>query len=329
MKNCIHWLIPGESINIESISESSLASIRLRTAVARDYLRSTNFKLTVGDTIDFKSNIIIVGKVGSNAERYNYWVNQIINFKKFGAKIILDYSDHHLGFNSPMRKFYESFFNFADLIVTPSQKMTDNLMDYWSGLNCIIPDPIEVEFLTPKKNKNSYIHMLWFGHASNIDYLIDYVKRESLLNEKNKYLTVMSNHNGLDLFETKIKKLSNTNNFELINWSKDLMSEVALKADICLIPSSIDDPRKSGVSSNRLLTALALGLPTLATNMPSYQEFGKYFLDMDKYSPDYMYENIIEQKRLVSVSQNNVLKKYSKTNIGKMWFDVINLTKSI
>jgi hypothetical protein len=51
----------------------------------------------------------VIGKIGaSNSNiRENLWINQIVQQKKIGAKIILDYTDDHLNFKSPMTSFYE------------------------------------------------------------------------------------------------------------------------------------------------------------------------------------------------------------------------------
>ena len=133
----------------------------------------------------------------------------------------------------------------------------------------------------------------------------------------------MSNANGLDLFVKLLKINTNIKNIDLLDWTKDSMSEVALQSDISLIPSAKDDPRKSGVSSNRLLTSLALGLPTLATSMPSYVKYKRFFLDIDVFSIEFMIENLNIQKLLVVEAQKHYLSAYSIENIGKLWLDFI------
>lgn len=66
----------------------------------------------------------------------------------------------------------------------------------------------------------------------------------------------------------------------MAEWSIDTMREAAQQSDVCLIPSDTQDPRKMAVSANRLITALALGLPTAADRLESYAEFGEYFTDI-------------------------------------------------
>jgi hypothetical protein len=59
------------------------------------------------------------------------------------------------------------------------------------------------------------------------------------------------------------------------------MVAAARVAEFCVVPSNNWDPKKSGASSNRLLTAPALGLPTAVSMIPSCQEFSEYFFDLD------------------------------------------------
>ena len=165
--------------------------------------------------------------------------------------------------------------------------------------------------------------LLWFGHASNIEFLIKYIQKENIINNVKLHLIVMSNINGIQILNNSISNCNLSKNMTSLIWSKNLMSEVARKTDICIIPSSQEDPRKSGVSSNRLLSSLALGLPTLSTSMPSYQEFNKYFLDIDLFSIEYMINNIGKQQELVANSQKEVLERFTNNSIGKLWFNLI------
>jgi hypothetical protein len=324
MQKKIHWLKSGDSSNdLKLLLCSNLASTRLRTAVASQYLFKNNFQVSYGDTIVGNPDLIIVGKIGINKDRFEYWVKQIEEYKKIGSKIYLDYSDNHLGYDSAMKKYYEVLIKLSDQVIASSDQMKENIKKYWIGPISIIPDAIEVPFLHHKNKINSITQLLWFGHASNIEYLVKYIHKESLINNKKYHLTVVSNTNGLELFVKNIKIKEKPKNIDLMSWTKDVMCEVALKSDISLIPSSKDDPKKNGVSSNRLLTSLALGLPTLATSLDSYQEYKKYFLDIDMFSIDYMMENLNFQKLLVDEAQKNVLNKYNIDNIGRMWLEII------
>ena len=324
MKKKLHWLSPGKNSDcVDTLLNSNLASTRLRTAVAYQSLTNNNYQITVGDSILSDSLAIVIGKVGANVDRFEYWKEQIKKHKINKSIIYLDYTDNHLGFDSPMRKYYEYFLEVSDYIIVPSEKMQDNISIYWGGPVKIIPDIIEFDFLEPKNYINSVPQLLWFGHASNIEFLTKYIQKENIINNVKLHLIVMSNINGIQILNNSISNCNLSKNMTSLIWSKNLMSEVARKTDICIIPSSQEDPRKSGVSSNRLLSSLALGLPTLSTSMPSYQEFNKYFLDIDLFSIEYMINNIGKQQELVANSQKEVLERFTNNSIGKLWFNLI------
>ena len=73
------------------------------------------------------------------------------------------------------------------------------------------------------------------------------------------------------------KKAPKGLNIRLAQWSKDNMRKAAKMSHYALIPSSKNDPRKSGVSPGRLLTSLALGLPVICEDLHSYMPFSKFF----------------------------------------------------
>lgn len=322
MLNSIHWLTAGKSSdNIELLLNSNLASVRMRAAVACQVFKNNKIKTFIGDSVAANTESIIVGKTGTNEERIKYWLNQIESFKKKGVRIYLDYTDNHLGFESPMREYYRILINICDHVIVNSCQMEQNIKQYWRGRISIIPDIVEVKIKPPKKNINKIPHIFWFGHASNINYLIDYLKLTNFTKQAQIHMSVMSNQIGLDIFKKEINLRST--NIDLVNWSLESMESIGKMADIALIPSSTVDPKKSGVSNNRLLTSLALGLPTLATPMHSYKQFDKYFLDIDKYNIDDIFQDIEKQKFLVAEAQDVVINKYSKENIGKQWLELI------
>jgi hypothetical protein len=78
--------------------------------------------ISVGEFIPEIANIILVGKIGANdiIRRTKLWLDQIQSSKNKNIKIFVDYTDHHIGFESSMRIFYEAVLKLADCIITPS-----------------------------------------------------------------------------------------------------------------------------------------------------------------------------------------------------------------
>ena len=98
----------------------------------------------------------------------------------------------------------------------------------------------------------------------------------------------------------------------------------AKTCDICVIPSDKRDPKKQGAGHNRLITALALGMPVIATTLPAYAEFKDYFIDEnDEKITDVLKDpNIMKDK--VLLAQKKIVPTFNKIYISKKWHKVFN-----
>ncbi len=317
----IHILIPWHS-HPSDLHYSKLASVRLRSAVAFQSLNNRGHQLSVGEQIPANSDIVLVGKIGANdiAARSLSWLDSIAKAKKNGSKIFLDYTDHHLGFDSPMSDFYKSAVGIVDTCVTSSERLNLKLNEFFSGEIHVIPDPIEIP-VSPPRLVTAIKTILWFGHASNVGYLIQWLEGLPIGNSFN--LIGLTNENGFKLFSSYRFSTQTQVHANFFEWSIENMIQAAKHADLCVIPSDINDPRKVGASSNRLLTSLALGLPAAATILPSYQEFSEYFLDLES-NPLVLNAGEIEKLTdSVAEAQKHVIPHYSMECIGQKWFELL------
>ena len=66
-------------------------------------------------------------------------------------------------------------------LILPSEKMKQNIDSDWDGFTSVIPEPVELDFLDPDSQKPDYSEMtaLWFGHISNLHYLLKYIATTS------------------------------------------------------------------------------------------------------------------------------------------------------
>lgn len=318
----IHFLIPWDA-DSSKLHTSSLASIRLRSAVALESLNGTKQQVSVGNSPPKKVDIVVIGKIGLDnfGERSISWLSSLNLAKKNGAKIFLDYTDHHLGFDSPMKSFYENALNLADICITPSGEMKAALAKYFPGKIHVIPDPIEVPLIEPKVTSEVRT-VLWFGHSSNAEFLAKWLVE--LPAEKSFSLVVLSNPTGQEIISERMSAVKAKIRVSLQQWSIPRMVYVAKLADLCVIPSDADNPRKAFASSNRLLTALALGLPTAATQIPSYQEFSDYFADIEADPLLLDGQELARLTGLVKKAQREVLEDYSKKSIGYQWEQLLS-----
>ena len=115
---------------------------------------------------------------------------------------------------------------------------------------------------------------------------------------------------------------------EVRTWSIDEMIHTAKICDLAIIPSDPNDPQKAGVSSNRLITALALGLPTAADIISSYKEFNEFFIDIRSKqflnllnNPDYFHSQVFK-------AQKEIVPLFFQDIICQKWIDFFSKLKS-
>ena len=327
LKMKIHWLIPGNYKSIEDISKAQLASIRMRTGLVAKYSSDIQIEFSSGDHVDQKADVIVVGKIGVDCHngRDNLWLKYLLKAREQSKIIVIDYTDNHLAFiNTSMGVFYKKILPIIDKAIVPSSHMSVLLSQFFKKEITIIEDPLEIESISPKipthKNK---IPFLWFGHASNISYLIQYLKNP-LLCDVGVKLNFLSNNQGIELLLLH-KHLLNANiEFNISEWTLQNMINAAKISDACLIPSDLNDPLKSGVSSNRLITAFALGLPVTADLLESYAPFSDYFHNIREEPLSVFIKQLNLYVKKCELAQANVVSEFRQDNIVKKWNSFFN-----
>lgn len=332
----IEWLNSSGSNSIDNLKYSNLASIRLRTFVAAQAACSAGFQTVLSDgESNKKSDIIVVGKIDyiSDKNRPARWLSQIKKQKENKTKIIIDYTDHHLESDTLASAFYRAAIPLADFVVCSSKKLKQHISRIFGLESIVIEDPIEVPILKPIYKNNSLKTILWFGHASNLDYLINCL--EEYFSEENKArLILMTNAFPLPDKYAKRLDIPQLKNIEInvISWSKDDLIAASKISDFCIIPTGFNDPRKNGASANRLLTSLALGLPTLTDSLDSYQLFSDYYYLINKENISRMIENPEINENKFFELEKLISEKYTQEIIGKNWISLIkniNLPKKV
>ena len=317
--NHIHWMMPGQPTSLFEINNSNLASIRFRAGVALKEMAARNWNISMGEVVP-ETDVLVIGKIGSHQihDRAPVWISQIKKTKAMGASIYLDYTDNHLGFMSSMSNFYLNALALVDYCVCPSEAMKMLLEKYWGGPIAVIGDPIEIDVQSPKIAVPPQRTALWFGHSSNIGYLKLFLER-SFKPDNDYRIIALSNVEGVKWFKESNPLLPANVQVELGLWSVQSMLKFAQIADVCIIPSDISDARKSGVSANRLITAMALGLPIAADRLPAYVEYSEYFIDIR--SKDF-YILISDPQLYIDLTlsaQTQVVPKFSLDKFGVHW----------
>lgn len=316
----LHWLISGSaSKDIGLLKNSPLASIRLRCAPSIDAALKLGWTVSFGETVVKNASVLIVGKIGANnlSERQPHWLSQIKEAKK-NAKVYLDYTDHHLGYESEMSNFYRHSLSLLDGAIAPSEAMRQLLSSYWTGPITLVEDPLEIPLNAFKQSQGEPVTFLWFGHSTNIQFLIDFLRTGFQAGDKFR-LIVLSNEIGLNHFASSQVSSAAQIEIQMALWSIETMLEASKISDACMIPSDINAPNKMGASANRLLTALALGLPVAADNLLSYMDFSDYYCNIRSEEFRDFLKNPALYKRQVQDAQLSVLPSFSMKAIGKKW----------
>lgn len=318
----VHWLIPGESYQLDLLQKADMASVRMRAGLVCKYSHTMGMVFTAGDTVNPAANVVVVGKIGSDCDkgRANHWLAQIRKSNLENKKIIIDYTDNHL--DSPgtaMGEFYKLALPFVSKAVVPSRKMMELLRNFFHEEIEIIGDPIEVNITPVKAPKYKDMHsILWFGHSTNIPYLTEYLECKNLC-DIGFNLIVLSNSVAIKNLRSRAIEVRRPLQLQIAEWSIANMQYAAGLCDACIIPSNIADPKKSGASSNRLITALALGLPTLAENLSSYMEFQAYYSDIRSMSLSKFFDQIDVSLMRTKKAQDEALVEFMPENLAKLW----------
>jgi hypothetical protein len=314
-------------VGAEQVLGSGLASTRLRAGSLITAIPS-DFPITFGERVPPDCRILLVGKIGADnvSRRSAEWLSSIETVRRSGGAIVCDYTDHHLGFSSPMRDFYARALEFSTLATVPSTSMGQLLREFYSGPISIIPDAVEVAIQAPQTVRNSSDRrLLWFGHGSNLSYLLNWMRELKLprVPYRALYLKILTDNQSL-LWLSNQKLQANVNmHVSASVWSLDEMTRSAAGVDVCVIPSDPSDLRKRGVSSNRLITAIALGLPVAADSIESYLEFQKYFTNLRSADFEHLLEFPGKMHSTLLEAQRELLPRFSMRNVGKMWLDLI------
>ena len=328
----LHWLTPfsGQLSDLESVN---LASVRMRAAAALRAAERADWHYSFGPQVNLKPRAtnfcVVVGKLGSNdVERLaSVWLENLAQAKKraSGCRIVVDYTDHHLGAKTELSDFYRALLPLADAVIVSSSALALQLQPHFCGSVFVVPDALEVPITPPVRHKHAPPRALWFGHGTNLIYLAQALAPMGRqLQGAPLELRVLSNRPAIEQFKRALTAIPEGIALKAGDWSVAAMQAHAAECDFCLLPSDPHDARKMGVSSNRLLTALAMGLPVAASPLASYKEFSEFFLDLEAggllelvSAPDRFHD-------MVTRAQQTVLNDYLAPSMQKRWADCLS-----
>ncbi len=280
--------------------EHFLASFRLRLKPAMEAAKAIGLEPKVFvlrsenpqdiDTLaDTKPVIAIIGKLSHPEKTYHARIRianlaAISILKNSDIPIIVDYSDHLVGGKEESHQFWKLILKVANLIVVPSKAMQAQLNTHTTQESRIIEDPLEGpkgatrnHGLNTSFNLKEDLNLLWFGHSTNLSYLVPWLV--SLRQAKwpmKIYLRVLGQPGDLRKLTKWIKKQPKPESLwhhEFIIYKRQSDVFTALKpSHLVLVPSNPMDQRKCAASHNRVSESLNAGRLVLASKIASYAE---------------------------------------------------------
>lgn len=317
----IHFMVPSLA-GQENLRNTNLASTRLRIAIAAEAIEIQGHKFFFGERINAEiCKVVVVGKIGANEieTRAPLWISEIRRCRSRGAKIILDYTDNHIGNRSKMEIFYLEALVLSDRIIVPSEKMVESLPEKFR-CNCkVIPDGIEYPCSRAKEGYRR--NAIWFGHGTNVSYLLESFGRYRLT-EDFESITVCTDSRYRD-FVLSAAMVSRIPKVHFIEWSVTNLRDALRDAGFAYLPVGINDPKKSGAGPNRLLTALSFGLPVFTQNLCSYSEFREYYFDLDASDYQLTVDLLSDGRKRARRAQQKIIPNFSFMQLGNKWCNVI------
>jgi hypothetical protein len=322
MSAATHILLGGPNQSPLELRTSVLASARLRLALAAAAAQQMGQDVTIGENCPEKADNLVVGKIGANnlEARQGLWLFEIKQLKLQGARIVLDYTDHHLGNNSVMTPFYRAAIELADVVCVPTNTLRATLVKQYSprGKIEVIPDLLEYDLVKPKEAPVGKRPVaMWFGHPSNAEFLAKFIESHHDVLAGHQLNIVSTPHTVAALKQYPFSKPPAVS-LAFYQWSIDAVAKVAEVSDYCIIPSDTDSSKRYA-SNNRLITALALGLPTLATPLPSYIEFSDYFVPIKSGEDKHWLATSSEARKRIKSFQELHTASFSSPELVRQW----------
>lgn len=311
---------------MQSLAASPLASARMRLWPAARAATDMGHSVTVGGQAPAGADILLVGKIGAGdiGNRGRHWLTQINTARAAGVRVLLDYTDHHLAANSVMTPFYRSACPLADVICVPNTGLAEELGARGETDTSIsmVSDPLEYDLVRPKPSQISgQPRALWFGHPSNAGFLAQFIEQYSIPLSGHQ-LEIISAPQTVEML--KGFRFSSPPELSLFfnSWSLEAVSEAASRADYCVIPSDPKSPKRFA-SNNRLVTALALGLPAIATALPSYREVGAYFAEIGTNSASELMAHPLGFSQQVATFQDREAHRFTLASVVSSWKEIL------
>lgn len=287
-------------VNYVTAGSRDFASSRLRAYLPGDALRLRGHDVTYNEPID-GCDIVVFQK------RFNGRDQVLMHeCRDRGIKVVLDVDD----------MMNDIPFHLCDVLTTDTQYKADR----WPNA-IVVPDVLDIRPDAPRKSVHteSFKRAVWVGNAENTYHLRDCAAACARLRIDLAVITDLNN-----------RAYIRYDGVSGVAWSVETIDAEMVKYDVAVFPLVFDGPyahRRDWIESkseNKVVKAWALGLPVIATPIPSYQSVNL------RYSAGTFegWMNALEQLRPRNFRMDDAkkgaktAKAYTVDKIAARWLDV-------
>lgn len=300
-----------------------MASARYRCYQPMDALRKEGFDCALLDeSMSGEYSAVIFQKRYSDED-----LKIAEHVKANNGLVVLDLCDNHLFaplFQKQLKRRAEKlkrFLSVADILTVS----TPELAKYIPHKNVrVLEDIIELgtarTFRPP--SLDPAIKLVWYGSPGSLMPrfgLVDLAPLVPALNKLNDDIPVSLSVVSSD--ERAAEKVLEKACFDwsFTEWQLENYYDDIAENDICLIPADIN-PFTRVKTNNRVLLSLWLGVPVVASEIPSYREFSSY-VKFDNWQSNIRFyaENPFSAKESVEQAQRFIIERFSKEKLLNPW----------
>lgn len=233
--------------------------------------------------------------------------------KREGRKVMFHCCDNH--FPTKHNAHYRRMIAEADCVITPTFSMAEIIKKETGIQAVVIPETYELPEKEPCFKPDGKLKLLWFGHPSNLQDLIN-------------ILPDLDDHE-LRICTAMIKPWpGKLDGYQVLPYTADNILSALDWCDAVIIPSSCDE-RKKVKSANRLMESVRRGKFVVAADLPSYREYDAF---MRIYEPHegiekelcWLQEQTSEEiEGRIHDAQEYIKTFYAPEVIGRKWEQIL------
>jgi hypothetical protein len=194
---------------------------------------------------------------------------QIIRYLKFWSKSVyfdtcINIFSTHEEISEERLKYAHKIAKATNGIICASHRIAEHAKPY-ANSTYVMEDPIDLKHFSQQKRHINFSNPVfgWSGVGAKSVFL-------------NKYAADISGR-IIIISEPQIEKIKLNFTFEYKRWKYETFPADLLMCDVAILPRDYNDPYNDSHSSFKALVFASLGIPIIASKVPSYVELSKFY----------------------------------------------------